>query len=123
VFFRLPDGKQMTAKRQPPVRIGRRLMAHLRRWKARELCASYVVEWENVPVKSIKSGWGRVVTLSGLEGKVTPHTLRHSRATHMKQAGVSSFEVAQALGMSEKMVEETYGHWSTDFTERAANVR
>eukprot|EP01037_Dinobryon_pediforme_P019616 gene19616-20065_t len=120
-FFRLPEGKTETDKRQPPVRIGKRLMSHLRRWKRRGLCASYVVEWEGLPVKSIKTGWNRVVEESGLEGDIVPHTLRHSRATHMKQAGISSFEVGQALGMSEKIVDDVYGHWDPAFTERAAN--
>lgn len=123
LFFRLPDGKKETKKRQPPCRIGDRLMTHLRRWKATGACAAYVVEWEGKPVKSIKTGFARAVKAAGLGEGVVPHTLRHSRATHLKQAGLSSFEVAQALGMSEQMVEQVYGHHDPKFMSRAANAR
>jgi hypothetical protein len=32
VFYRLADGQRATNKRQPPVPIPPRLLAHLRRW-------------------------------------------------------------------------------------------
>lgn len=123
LFFRLPEGKTETKKRQPPCKIGDRLMSHLKRWKERGLCAHYVVEWEGKPVKSIKTAWSRAIDKAGLGSGVVPHTLRHSRATHLKQAGISSFDVAQALGMSEQMVEQVYGHFSPDYMDRAANAR
>lgn len=123
LFFRLPEGKAETAKRQPPVRISRRLMTHLRRWKDRQCVASYVVEWEGKPVASVKVAFARAVDRAKLEGRVTPHTLRHSRATHLKQAGISSFEVGGALGMSEAMVEKVYGHHDPHHLDRAINAR
>lgn len=123
LFFRLPDGKKETNKRQPPCRIGDRLLSHLKRWKATGACAAYVVEWEGKPVKSIKTGFARAVKAAGLGDGVVPHTLRHSRATHLKQAGLSSFEVAQALGMSEQIVELVYAHHSPHFMDKAANAR
>lgn len=123
LFFRLPEGKTETAKRQPPVRLGARILSHLRRWARTQQIASYVVEWEGSPVASIKTGFGRAVKIAGLGGGVSPHTLRHSRATHMKRAGVSSWEVAGALGMSEAMVEKVYGHHDPHHLERAVNAR
>lgn len=123
VFYRLPEGKRETAKRQPPVRLSSRMLAHVRRWRDRKLCASHVVEWEGKPVRSIKTAFGRIVDAAGLGDDVSPHTLRHSRATHMKQAGVSSWEVAGALGMSEAMVEKVYGHHDPNHLSRAVNAR
>lgn len=123
LWFRLPEGKVETAKRQPPTPLGSRILAHLRRWKRCQCVANYVVEWEGLPVLSIKTAFGRAVAAAGLGDDVSPHTLRHSRATHMKRAGISSWEVAGALGMSEAMVEKVYGHMSPNFLRGAVNVR
>jgi integrase len=41
-----------------------------------------------------------------------PHMLRHSRATHLLQAGKSPYDVAALLGDTLKTVEATYGHHS-----------
>ena len=123
LFFRLPEGKTETKKRQPPTPLSARMVAHLRRWRDRGLCASYVVEWEGLRVASIKTGFASAVRAAGLGDDVSPHTLRHSRATHMKQAGISSWEVGGALGMSEAVIEKTYGHHSPDYLRRAAEAR
>lgn len=123
LFYRRPIGKRATSKRQPPTRLGFRIRAHLRRWRDKGLCASYVVEWEGLPVKSIKTSFGTALTRSKLEGDINRHTMRHSRATHMKQASISSFEVGEALGMSERTVEQTYGHFDPARMSRATNVR
>jgi integrase len=52
-------------------------------------------------------------------GKPTPHTLRHSRATHLLQAGVSPWAVAQLLGDRLETVTRVYGHWCGDHLEQA----
>ncbi len=52
-------------------------------------------------------------------GGVTFHTLRHSFASHAVMRGVDLYTVAQLLGDSLKMVEDTYAHLSPDF-KRAA---
>jgi integrase len=51
--------------------------------------------------------------------KPTPHTLRHSRATHLLQAGVSPWAVAQLLGDRLETVTRVYGHWCGDHLEQA----
>ena len=58
---------------------------------------------------------------SGLKG-VKRHTLRHTRATWLMQAGVPIWEAAGHLGMTTKTLESVYGKHSPDFQERAANV-
>jgi integrase len=46
----------------------------------------------------------------GLEGVVTPHTLRHTAATWLMQAGVDMWTAAGYLGMTVKTLERVYGH-------------
>lgn len=46
------------------------------------------------------------------EGKITPHILRHSRATHLLEDGASIYSVAKLLGDTPLTVQRTYGHIS-----------
>lgn len=50
-------------------------------------------------------------------GKITPHILRHSRATHLLEDGVSIYAVAKLLGDNPTTVQSTYGHISMDSLE------
>ncbi|HEX2554186.1 MAG TPA: site-specific integrase [Microvirga sp.] len=121
IFYRLAEGKAETNKRQPPAPIPGRLLAHLRRWKAKGIIAQYVVEWDGKPIKSVKVGWKRAVQAAGLTHKrVTPHTLRHTAATWLMQQGVDPWEAAGYLGMSEQMLRDTYGHHHPAFMRNAA---
>jgi len=61
------------------------------------------------------------LTASGLAEKAFPHVMRHSRATHLLQAGVDIYTVARLLGDSVATVERVYGHHSTDYM--AATIR
>jgi integrase len=122
LFYRLAEGASETNKRQPPVRLPLRLLAHLRRWRDKGIIAHYVVEWDGMPVQSVKVGWKRAVALSGIEKKISPHTLRHTAATWLMQNGVDKWEAAGFLGMSETMVERVYGHHHPDFQTKAADL-
>jgi integrase len=99
VFYRLADGKAVTNKRQPPVPIPPRLLAHLRRWVAKGAVTDYFVEWSGNPVTSVKTAFKTAVRLANLSGSVTPHTLRHTAATWLMQAGVDKWQAAGFLGM------------------------
>ncbi|MCB5173693.1 site-specific integrase [Microvirga lenta] len=121
LFYRLAEGAAETNKRQPPVRLPKRLLAHLRRWKDKGVIAQYVVEWDGLPVKSIKVGWKRAVQLAGIQKTISPHTLRHTAATWLMQQGVDKWETAGFLGMSEQMVDRVYGHHHPDFMTVAAD--
>ncbi len=118
VFHRLAIGRRRTNKRQPPVRLPDRLLAHMRRW-ARDPAMEYFVEWRGKPVQSVKTGFGTAARLAGLES-VSPHVLRHTAATWLMQAGVPTWEAAGFLGMSEKMLRDVYGHHHPDFQNDAA---
>ena len=80
IFNRLAVGKRASTKRQTPVPLPRRLLAHLRRWSRLGIAKSHFVEWNGKPVASVKTGFASAVRIAGLDvatGNVTPHTLRH----------------------------------------------
>lgn len=110
IFFRLATGRVETKKRQPPVPIPPRLLAHLRRWVTKGIVRNAVVEWNGQPVRSVRTAFRRAVKLAGLGEDVTPHTLRHTAATWLMQAGVDKWEAAGFLGMSVEMLDRVYGH-------------
>ncbi len=122
LYHRLPeDMEEAGNKLSPTARLGDRITAHVRRWRDKGAIAQYVVEWNGRPVKSVKTAWKQAVRLAGIEGSPTPHTLRHSAVTWLKQAGHSSFDVAGFAGMSEQMVERVYGKHDPDFQRAVAN--
>ena len=64
VFHRLPIGRRQTKKRQPPVRIPDRLLAHMRRWRDRGISKTAVVEWCGKPVKTGRNSFDEAVGLA-----------------------------------------------------------
>jgi hypothetical protein len=122
VFYRLDEGKRATNKRQPPIPIPPRLLAHLRRWTAKEPSREFVVEWQGKPVTWVKTGFQTACRLAGLEGNVTPHTLRHTAATWLMQAGVDKWDASGFLGMSLEMLDRVYGHHHPDHLRSAAHA-
>lgn len=120
LFYRLAEGKKATNKRQPTAPIPQHLLAHMRRWKERNIAASHFVEHNGKPVKEVSKGFAHAVELAGLEGKVTPHTLRHTAATWLMINGVEIWEAAGFLGMSEKVLRDTYGHHHPAYMQGAA---
>jgi integrase len=94
----------------------------MRRWVRRGVVTSHFVEWQGVPVKSVKTAFRHAVKLAGLWGRVTPHTLRHTAATWVMQRGVSIWQAAGYLGMSPQMIERTYGHHHPDYMLGAAQA-
>lgn len=122
VFYRRAMGARETKKRQPPVRIPARLLAHLRRWREKGISVQAVVEFNGKPVGSIKKAFARCVASAGLDSSVTPHILRHTCATWMMQNGVDLWEAASFLGMTVQQLESTYGHHHPDFQSSAAEA-
>jgi integrase len=111
-------------KRSPPVKLGRKIMVHLRRWKRLDAGKqTYVVHYHGKRILDTPHGsWARAVKDAGLVGRVTPHTLRHTRATWMMQRGVSPWAAAGFLGMSVRVLESVYGHHSPAFQADAADI-
>jgi integrase len=123
IFYRLAEGKRATNKRQPPVPIPDRLLAHMRRWARKGIVHSHFVEWNGEAVASVKTGFATAVRLSGLsakEGNISPHTLRHTAATWLMQRRADPWQASGFLGMSVKVLLDTYGHHHPDYMREAA---
>jgi integrase len=110
IFYRLAIGKRATKKRQPPVPIPGRPLAHLTRWRDRGIAKTHFVEWNGNRVRSIRKAFKHAVWLAKLDGDATPHTLRHTAATWLMQRGVDLWQAAGFLGMSVETLERNYGH-------------
>lgn len=120
IDFRDP-AKARTKKGRARVPINDTLYEALK--KAYELRETeFVVEWAGDQVSSVKTGFRAAAKRADLIG-ITPHTLRHTAATWMAQAGISLWDIAGYLGHSNiKMVEETYAHHCPDYLRTAAGV-
>jgi integrase len=119
VFYRRAVGRRQTKKRQPPVKLPPRLLAHMRRWAARGLARKTVVEWNGKSVESVRKGFAAAVEAAGLGADVTPHILRHTCATWLMQGGVNLWDAAGFLGMTVQQLEATYGHHHPDYQREA----
>jgi integrase len=74
------------------------------------------------PVASIKTGFRAAARRAGLAG-VTPHTLRHTAATWMAQAGVPLRDVAGVLGHRDTLTtERVYAHHHPDHMRAATGA-
>ncbi len=122
VFYRRPPGRKTTKKKAPPVRLPERLLAHLRRWHRNGISRDFVVEYEGRAVKRVSKAFAAAVRdakLSEVNGKVTPHILRHTAATWLMQRGVDPWVAAGYLGMTVETLIQNYGHHHPDHLEAA----
>lgn len=122
VMNRLPAGEvDASNKRSPPVRLGRSLLRLMRRWKAKDGQIKHVVHYDGKPIDKLRRSWAAACKEAGLSD-VSPHTLRHTRATWLMQHGIDPWEAAGSLGMSLKVLETVYGKHSPDFQSNASEV-
>ena len=120
-FTALPKAAAPPRKGNPPVPIPPRLLAHLRRWRDKQIVRNFIVEWNGEPIRSsVKTAFNSAAAHAGLEGRVTAHTLRHTAATWLMQAGVDKWEAAGFLGMSVEMLDRVYGHHHPNHLKQGA---
>jgi integrase len=111
VFHRRPEDEEETNKRRPAIPLPARLLAHLERWDRLGISKEWVVECRQARCGEVNKGFANAVKAAGLGPEVTPHILRHTCATWLMLLGADTREAAWYLGMSEKMLEERYGHF------------
>lgn len=120
VFYRRPPGTRETKKRTPPVGLDQRLLTHLRRWEAKGLSKSFVVEWNGRPVERVHKAFRAVREAAGLGEDVTPHILRHTAATWGMQNRADPYALSGMLGMTLETLQNVYGHHHPDHNREAA---
>lgn len=120
VFYRRRQGSRQTSKRQPPVRLPARLLAHLRRWKRLGIARHAVVEWNGKPVASVRKSFASAARAASIDRHITPHICRHTAATWAMQQGADIWDAAGYLGMSPEVLERVYGHHHPDFQSDVA---
>ena len=81
-----------------------------------------IVHYDGAPIASVRTAWESARDLAYLDSSVTTHVLWHTRATWAMQAGLDRWEVAGALGMSVKVLEDVYGHHHPDWQQNIANL-
>lgn len=118
------SGAPVTKKRRPIVPISEVMAEELSIMKT-----TAVNQWVLADNRDIRPAFDRVAAAAGLEylptkglreaGRLTPHILRHSRATHLLQANKSPWTVANLLGDSLQTVLRIYGHACPDYLEEA----
>ena len=97
-------------------------MAHLKRWKRLNgKNAESVITFNGKPIRRPIRTWDQARRKAKLPAYLTPHILRHTRATNMMQQRKDPWESAKALGMSLEMLTKVYGHhhpdWQKDVSE------
>ena len=122
VFYRRAAGTRETKKRQPPVRLPPRVLAHLRRWHRRRLALRSVIEWNGEPVRRVNKAFRSVRQAAGLGPDVVPHTLRHTAITWQAQLGVPMHEICGFFGITPDMFDRVYGHHHPDYQANAVNA-
>jgi integrase len=122
---RKPHGARKSKKRAPPHALPSRLKTWLLRWRKIDKGVSeFVVHIKGKRIKKLRRSWGTAQRAAGLPEDVTPHTLRHSRATHLKKnRNVSDHDAAEFLGMTVETFNNTYGHHDPDWQRDAAEAR
>lgn len=133
--------ERSTKKRRPPAKIASRLRPHLVRWRRTDerrstelravglMQASDLIRFvvnrvhDGQPLAGkIRSAWEGILEDAGLGDDVVRHSLRHTAATWLMQAGVDLWEAAGWLGMTVEQLEANYGHHHPDFQDEAAEA-
>jgi integrase len=114
-------GARRTNKRRARIPIPTKLLGHLRRARKRGADLGYVVNDNGLRLGDIKRGFATAARKAGLRD-VSPHTLRHTCATWLMQAGVPKWEAAGFLKMSLETLERNYAHHHPDHLKSAAEA-
>lgn len=94
----------------------------MRMWKRKDgPTQKYVIHYNGRPVKRLKRVWKEACKIAQLDD-VSPHTMRHTRATWLMQEGVDMWEAAGHLGMSVEMLTRQYGKHHPSFQDKASEV-
>lgn len=114
-----PPGRARTSKGRPVIRAPNRLLTFLRLARRRGHDLGHVISYEGRGLTQVTQSFRRACRDAKLQG-VSPHTLRHTAASWMVQAGVSFQKVAAYLGHKDsRTTERVYAKWAPDYHDDA----
>jgi integrase len=119
-------GRKQTNKKQPAVRLPRRLLAHMRRWKAKG--ATWAVQYgrddagRDYHLNRPEHAFRAAVKAAGFHNDVKPHSMRHTAITWLMQAGADPWHVAGFVGISLTVLTRVYGHHHPDHLSTAVDA-
>lgn len=127
IDYRIPDRGEMIVDHKPraitPMAPALRTYL-LDRYEAYDDVPEFIFHQRHDPkrrVKSISNGFRAACKRCGLKN-VTPHTLRHTRVTELRNMGVPSHQVAAFLAMSAEMQDRVYAHADDDDLQELAKL-
>ena len=83
----------------------------------------YVIEWDGEPVKKIRKAFAAAVKRAGLDGRITPHTLRHTALTWLEEEGIALEMISKLAAHSgTEITRKTYLHASPELLRPAAEA-
>jgi integrase len=133
VFRRGKAEADRQTKRRPLVRMPRRLLAHMRRWReadrrnppkanAKGERVNTVLHHGGRKLTKIRTGFEGIVRDARLDNEITPHWMRHTCATWLMEADVPSWEAAAYAGMTVAVLEKHYAHHRPDYQSAATGA-
>lgn len=83
----------------------------------------YVIEWDGEPVGKIRKAFAAAVKRAGLDGRVTPHTLRHTALTWLEEEHIPVEMISKLAAHSgTEITRKTYLHSSPEVLRPAADA-
>lgn len=83
----------------------------------------YVIEWDGAPVRKIRKAFAAAVRRSGLDMRITPHTLRHTALTWLEEEGIALEMISKLAAHSgTDITRKTYLHASPEVMRPAADA-
>jgi len=113
------SGRRRTNKKRGIIRMPQRLLPHLRRARQRGAEMGYVLHINGNRIGDIKKGFAAACERAGIAG-ASPHTLKHTAATWLMQAGTDPWQAAGFLSTSVETLLRVYGHHHPDYQREAA---
>jgi len=112
----------VTNKRRATVSIDETLVEALKEAK-KDSVGPFVINIAGERVGDIKKGFREACKRAGLGPEVTPHTMRHTAAVWMAEAGIPMSEIAQMLGHTKlETTYKVYARYSPDYLKKAAAI-
>lgn len=111
-------GRRRTKKRRGIIKIPPRLLPHLQRARRRGTDLGHVLNINGEAIGDIKKGFAAACERGGVES-ATPHTLKHTAATWLMQAGTDPWQAAGFLATSVDTLLKVYGHHHPDYQREA----